>query len=140
MKKILTLLLCLALVLSLCACGSKTDDTSAGGDQNAVITPGAIEDTTGDLTGEDSAAGEEYETSEGPADSEEVDPVAEKLDIVKQYIDKPLADLIAVIGEPQSRDYAPSCLGDGEDGLLVYDGFVVYTYREGDSEIVYDVE
>ena len=140
MKKLLTLLLCFALVLSLCACGGKTDDTSAGGDQDAVVTPGAIEDPAGDLTGEDSATGEEYETSEGPADSEENDPVAEKLDIVKQYIDKPLADLIAVIGEPQSRDYAPSCLGDGEDGLLVYDGFVVYTYREGDSEIVYDVE
>ena len=127
MKKFLTLLLCMALVLSLCACGGKT----AGGEDDPVLTPGAIDDTAGDLTD-----GGESETSEAPDESESVDMV----ELVKQYIDKPLEDLIAVIGEPESSDYAPSCLGDGEDGLLVYDGFVVYTYREGDSEIVFDVE
>ena len=31
-------------------------------------------------------------------------------------------------------------MGDGEDGCLYYDGFTVYTYREGESEVVYDVE
>ena len=136
MKRFLTLLLCLALVLSLCACGGKT----AGGEEDPVLTPGAIEDTAGDQTGENSATDEESETSEAPSSSEEADPVAEKVNIVKQYIDKPIEELIAVIGEPESSDYAPSCLGDGEDGMLIYDGFIVYTYREGDSEVVYDVE
>ena len=58
------------------------------------------------------------------------------------YIDKPVSELIAAIGEPQSSDYAPSCLnpGQGEDGMLYYDGFVVYTYKEGDTETVQDVE
>ena len=60
--------------------------------------------------------------------------------MVRQYIDKPIEELYEVIGQPISSDYASSCLGDGEDGLLVYDGFVVYTYREGDTETVYDVE
>ena len=44
------------------------------------------------------------------------------------------------IGEPDSADYAPSCLGPGEDGELTYDGFIVYTYREEGSETVEDVD
>jgi hypothetical protein len=31
-------------------------------------------------------------------------------------------------------------MGDGEDGELHYDGFTVYTYKEGSSEKVVDVE
>ena len=35
----------------------------------------------------------------------------------------------------------PSCLGEGEDGNLYYDGFTVYTYRDVDgSETVSYVE
>jgi hypothetical protein len=64
----------------------------------------------------------------------------EKLSIAKGYIDAPVEDLIAEIGEPVDRDYAPSCMGSGDDGNLYYDGFTVYTYREGDSEVVIDVE
>ena len=41
--------------------------------------------------------------------------------------------------EPSGSSYAPSCLGPGEDGELYYDGFTVATYREGDKEIVWDV-
>lgn len=45
-----------------------------------------------------------------------------------------MEDLIAAIGEPESSDYAPSCLGEGEDGNLYYDGFTVYTYRDTDGQ------
>ena len=38
------------------------------------------------------------------------------------------------------RDSASSCLGSGEDGELVYNGFTVYTYKEGDSEVVQNVQ
>lgn len=68
------------------------------------------------------------------------EPSKNLVEIAKSYIDKPIEELYAVIGKPQSSDYASSCLGPGEDGLLEYDGFVVYTYREGDKETVYDVE
>ena len=37
---------------------------------------------------------------------------------------------LAACGESNSSDYAPSCLGEGEDGNLYYDGFTVYTYRD----------
>ena len=53
-----------------------------------------------------------------------------------------MEELIALIGEPQSSDYAPSCLnpGVGEDGNLYYEGFTVYTYKEDGVEEVVDVE
>ncbi len=56
------------------------------------------------------------------------------------YIDQPLSALKEQIGEPESFSYASSCLGDGEDGELYYDGYTVYTYRDTDgTENVYDV-
>lgn len=55
-------------------------------------------------------------------------------------IGQPLSALTELIGEPLDFSYASSCLGDGEDGELYYDGFTVYTYRDTDgTESVYDV-
>lgn len=64
------------------------------------------------------------------------------LALAESCIDKSVEELISLIGEPVSADYAPSCLnpGVGEDGNLYYDGFVVYTYREGEMETVSYVE
>ena len=36
------------------------------------------------------------------------------------------------------RSMLPSCIGDGEDGLLYYNGFTVTTYRENGKETVQD--
>ena len=108
MKKITCLLLALALLLCLAACGGE---------------PAAD-------------AGEPVAESEAPAE-EEPSP----LEAAKEFEGAPLEDLIAAIGEPLSSDYAPSCLGEGEDGNLYYDGFTVYTYRDVDgSETVNYVE
>ena len=58
----------------------------------------------------------------------------------QQMIGENLTTLTDAIGEPNSESYASSCLGDGEDGELSYDGFTVYTYRAPDgAETVYDV-
>lgn len=120
MKKLLAILLCFVVVLSLCACGGKEDPQ----------TPDNTEKTTLD-------SGTDIEESTSPSVQESTkDPV----EIVRSFIDKPVAELYAQIGEPESADYAPSCMGDGEDGMLFYDGFIVYTYREGDVETVCDVE
>ncbi len=55
-------------------------------------------------------------------------------------IDRSVEDVIEAIGEPNDRAYASSCIGEGEDGELYYDGFTVYTYRDLDgTEHVYDV-
>ena len=78
----------------------------------------------------------------GTEEAAETAPLSaeEKMELAKTLLDAPVEDLIAKIGEPESRDYAPSCFGDGEDGNLYYDGFVVYTYREGGKEVVRDVD
>ena len=57
-------------------------------------------------------------------------------EIALEYVDRDVSDLVAAIGEASKAEYVPSCLGTGEDGILSYDGFTVYTYKEGDSEIV----
>lgn len=52
-----------------------------------------------------------------------------------------VSKLYSAIGYPNYSDYAPSCLDlDGEDGMLYYDGFVVYTLKKENSEVVIDVE
>lgn len=116
MNKLILIVLTLTLVLSLAACGAAQPAAT-----DAPTTTAAAVET------------------EGGAETTEAQDPAE---LAKSCIDKPLAELITLIGEPQSSDYAPSCLnpGQGEDGMLYYDGFVVYTYKEGDTETVKDVE
>ena len=61
-------------------------------------------------------------------------------ELAQEYIDRPLDELLAAIGEPQSSVYGPSCLVSGaEDGQLQYDGFWVSTLKNGDRETVRDV-
>ena len=128
MKKLTCLLLALTLLFGLAACGEEPAEVTeepAGSAEPAV---------------EPSAAPEE---SEAPAEESEA-PAEEEpspLEAAKEFEGAPLEDLIAAIGEPLSSDYAPSCLGEGEDGNLYYDGFTVYTYRDVDgSETVNYVE
>ena len=71
-------------------------------------------------------------------DSRPEPPKASK-ETASAYIGRSVSSLISAIGEPKGRDYAPSCLGDGEDGELFYDGFTVYTYRSSEGEIVQDI-
>ena len=65
---------------------------------------------------------------------------AEKKALAESCIDGDVKDLYAAIGKPEYSDYAPSCLGEGDDGMLYYDGFIVYTYRENGTETVTYVE
>ena len=74
--------------------------------------------------------------SEPPATPEERLALAQTMAEEKAEVD----DLIAAIGEPASTTYVSSCLGDGEDGQLEYEGFTVYTYRDGTGkEAIQDV-
>jgi len=65
---------------------------------------------------------------------------AEQKAVAVGYIGGSAKALKKAIGKPRSQAYAPSCLGDGDDGELYYDGFVVYTYKEGGNEEVTYVE
>ena len=128
MRRIAALLLLLCLALSLCACGAKEEAQA----------PANMESTLPGTTAEESAAvADEAPAAESTA---EADPLAETKAAILALKDHPVAELYELIGEPESSDYAPSCLGPGEDGCLYYEGFTVYTYRENGNEVVYDVE
>ena len=128
MKKITCLLLALALLLCLAACGGEpaadAGEPVAESEEPVAESEEPVEESE-----------EPVEESEAPAEE------ATLLETAKEFEGANLEDLIAAIGEPQSSDYAPSCLGEGEDGNLYYDGFTVYTYRDVDgSETVNYVE
>ena len=123
MKKILSLMLAAMLVLGLAACGDAgSTETPA---PTAAPSEAAPEDTT--------STTEAVEGTAAPEDGENSGDTS-LLETAKTFEGAPVEDLIAAIGEPESSDYAPSCLGEGEDGNLYYDGFTVYTYRDTDGQ------
>ena len=132
MKKILVMLL-FCLLLGLCACGGEApaEENTQIEAQPKVEATAPIEETTAEV--EETTAQEETAAA--------ADPAADKKALAESCIDKDISELYALIGEPESSDYAPSCLVEGgEDGMLYYDGFVVYTTRDADGETVYYVE
>ncbi len=130
MKKIALMLLAFVMLLSLCACGKE----EAAPTEAPINVQPKVEATV--------AAKETVAPTAAPteAPTEAADPVADMKALAESCIDKDISELYALIGEPASSEYAPSCLVEGEDGALYYDGFVVYTTREGDVETVYYVE
>lgn len=114
MKNILSLALAMILALGLAACGESGTEPSA-----APSEPAAVDTTTPDPAAESTETAEPAEETGGSL-----------LEIAKGYEGANVDELIAAIGAPNSSDYAPSCLGEGEDGNLYYDGFTVYTYRD----------
>lgn len=128
MKKFIALLLAAMMLVSLWACGAEVPEdpeTTEGGNGETTEAP-VQEDPTEQTT---------EQTTETPV-------AASPMELAESCIDKSVEELYELIGEPESADYAPSCLnpGVGEDGNLYYDGFIVYTYREGDTETVSYVE
>ena len=143
MKKALSILLCFVLLLGLCACSGKEEPEAPAQDAPAAAPTEAPTDAPAEDGEEILDGGADIEVApeaDAPAEDVPEEPTPDPVEIAKGLIDQPIGDLYAQIGEPESADYAPSCMGDGEDGMLFYDGFIVYTYREGDVETVYDVE
>lgn len=83
---------------------------------------------------------EEAAPAEEPVE-EEV-PVGPTVEDALAFVDQDVTALYAAIGEPVSSSYEYSCSGPGDDGILQYDGFIVFTYREkdGSAETVIDAE
>ena len=113
MKKWIVLLACLvSLSLSACVMGAEEKN------EDANIKPSETE----------------TQSTETQTNTEDLKALAESC------IDKSVQELYALVGEPDSSEYVPSCLGSGEDGNLYYADFTVYTYREGDTETVRVIE
>ena len=141
MKKTIALLLPLCLILALLsACGEKdTAPASTPAPAPAVTQAPAPAPQTPAPTAAPAPAQTPAPT-EPPEETPEPEPVNELLETAKGFVGKTTPELFAAIGAPGSSDYAPSCLGPGEDGNLYYDDFTVYTYRENGVETIRIVE
>lgn len=125
--KIITLLLFAALLLGLCACGSESAGTPSPEPEASAapeITP--VPDSAPTAAPEPSAE-PEPEPSAGPEPPAE--PEFDAKAAAEKLVGADVSELYEAIGYPISSSYAPSCLGEGEDGELVYDGFTVYTFK-----------
>lgn len=123
-KRMICVLLCLVLTLALFACGKAPEEKPADM-QSSLPGTAAVED--------------EPEATETPLSEREA-AIEEAVRKALKLKDRPVSELYDAIGEPESEDAAPSCMGKGEDVNLYYDGFTVYTYKEGDSQVVVDAE
>lgn len=113
MKRIIPILLCLML---LCGCGGNTKPNESTPSTTTPATAVATAIAT-------------------------VKPADNAFELAESCIGKSVDELVALIGEPDSADYAPSCLVEGaEDGNWYYDGFTVYTLRTAEGETVEYVE
>lgn len=155
MKKLFALILAVLMLLSMAACGTMAQPNADGEDDPAVTEPKDTEPKDAEPNAENEPADAEKNVpgdAEPPAPDEsknaepqqpaESQPAAVSADkaTAAGYVGSDVSALYAAVGRPASSDYAPSCLGSGEDGNLYYDGFTVYTYRENGSETVQYVE
>lgn len=137
-RKLILAALCLLCALFLIGCGSETPPstgtiTSAAASPEPEVSTAPEESAAPVATLPDAALKEDTDS----ADTE--DETAAVFDLAKSFVDKQLSELVEEIGEPISSSYATSCLGPGQDGELVYNGFRVYTYNNGETETILDV-
>lgn len=110
MKKIISILLVALILLSFVACGKDTGDSTTKPEES---TPASV-----------TARDDSFVYS----------------DVVLSIGEGISADTLKPLGEPLDKQSAPSCHFDGNDTIYIYDGLKIYTYADGDKEIVYLIE
>lgn len=85
-------------------------------------------------------AGTEQACGKRSAETKPAEPAKPTASQASGYVGSSASALESALGAPTSKSYSPSCMGEGEDGIWTYDGFTVYTYKEGGSETVEAVQ
>lgn len=67
-------------------------------------------------------------------------PAAATLEDVQALVGQDVANLYAIAGQPQDSHYEYSCSGPGDDGILYYQDYIVFTYVEDGVETIVDAE
>lgn len=131
MKKLLIALLCLGLLIALAACGGGRAAPETTPEPEAAPVSEPV--TEPEPTPEPAPVTEAAPEPEGALDEA-------AFEAAQSVVGRGVDELYALIGEPVSSQYAASCLVEGaDDGMLLYDGFYVWTVRDGDGETVYEV-
>jgi len=152
-KKLGFLLLCICLVISLAACGGDAVDTGAGlsSDTSSVVSETESETESSETSDVSSSESEPEsqpapESSASSTTSDEKKPSANKSDAFtvsgqKLEIGMNVTDsVIKKLGDAIDVQSAPSCHFDGEDTIYVYDNYSLYTYADGDKDVLYLIE
>ena len=116
MKKTIAIILALMLLLSFAACGDAEDAAidAIGGQDGPEVSATAEPEKTPEPTPAPEASEEPApEVEATPEPTPEAEPENDLKATAESFIGAALEELIAVIGEPESSDYAPSCLGEG---------------------------
>ncbi len=130
-KKLICILILILLLSTLTACGAQE---AAGAPTPEPTAAPPVPSLNAVLPGAETPAASDAPVDETPAVDEAL------LEAARACIDREVAELYDAIGEPLDSSYAPSCLvPGGQDGELYYEGFTVATYRDGEKEIVLDV-
>lgn len=106
-KKIISFLICCMLIFSITAC---TDNSTAG---------------TGDT-----------EPASETVPEAQIDTVVIK-GVELALFSNLTEDILSALGTPEDTMKAPSCHFDGEDTIYTYGSFMLYTYAEGDEDVLY---
>ena len=125
----ISVILCLLCALLLIGCGSPAAGSPA---PEATPSPSAVPSAAPSAVPSAVLPDELLK----PDVTETPSPQEEALALAKSFEGRDLSELVAVLGEPLSSEYVPSCLGNGKDGELKYDGFIVYTTQQGSAETI----
>lgn len=130
MKRTALLFFCLSMLLCLAACGARET---------------APAETEAPVPAQETEVPAVQEAPETEPETVPTEPEASTLDedayaAAQDCVGRSAEELYAAIGEPESAQYAASCLEENaEDGMLFYDGFYVWTVRGETDEIVHAV-
>lgn len=139
MKKAIPILLLAAALLGLAAC-----NRSAGPAATPTPEPSATptNDELAIMAASDTDAAASVQSHVPPASSTDLQIDSAAFDAASGCVGKTIFDLYAAIGQPrQTPVYTASETQQGaQEGVLVYNGFTVYTLRTDASEVVQGVE
>lgn len=132
----------LAAMLLLTACGAPAAEEPAETVETPITEEPAPVEVPEETPVEEPVEAEPIEETPAEEAVEEEAPAGPTVDDALAFVDQDVTALYAAIGEPVSSSYEYSCSGPGDDGILTYDGFIVFTYREkdGSAETVVDAE
>ncbi len=152
MKKILCVLTLSLLLLAACAGGAESPAPTLQAEPPAAPEPVS---TSEPVAAPEPATEPEPQAAPEPATEPEPQAAPEpanepaassepggasSLDAALACAGQDISTLYAAIGQPRDSFYEYSCSGPGDDGVLYYDGFLVFTYRENGVETVVDAE
>ena len=119
---------------------SSTNTTTAKPSASAGTSKPSASTSKPAASAQESKPAQSKPAASDPAETKPAEPAKPTAAQASGYVGSSASALESALGAPTSKSYSPSCMGEGEDGIWTYDGFTVYTYKEGGSETVEAVQ